>query len=258
MQTQEEMNILVPARLKALEEERGLKVLWAVESGSRAWGFASPDSDYDVRFIYKRKPSEYLKLNPGRDVIEEPVDETWDIAGWDLDKSLRLLQKSNPALYEWMNSPIVYIDTDFKVRMEELLAECFSEKRMLYHYVNTSRNAIRSYLKGEEVRPKKYFHALRPILVCRWIMEKHSIPPVLFRTLYDTVLEENMKEKVDELLKLKTEGGEKDTIAPIKEIDDYLSQQIERILAYIEALPPEKEPYLWDNLNKFFYEEINR
>lgn len=100
MKTQAEMMALVPQKLKEIEEIYGVEVLWAVESGSRAWGFASPDSDFDVRFIYKRKAQDYLKLTPDRDVIELPIDETWDVSGWDLDKTLKLLAKSNPTLFE--------------------------------------------------------------------------------------------------------------------------------------------------------------
>ena len=106
--TQQEMNIFVPEKLREIENEYNVKVLLAVESGSRAWGFASPDSDFDVRFIYKRPRNEYLKLDQPRDVIEIPIDDIWDVNGWDLDKTLRLLYKSNPTLYEWINSPICY------------------------------------------------------------------------------------------------------------------------------------------------------
>lgn len=114
MMTQDEMNLLVPEKLKEIEKEYNVTVLWAVESGSRAWGFASPDSDFDVRFIYKRNASDYLKLNPDRDVIELPIDDTWDVSGWDLDKTLKLLQKSNPTLYEWLQSPIAPITSSIK------------------------------------------------------------------------------------------------------------------------------------------------
>ena len=91
MLSQEEMNRLVPEKLREIEKAYDITVLWAVESGSRAWGFASPDSDFDVRFIYRHNRDYYLKLEQGRDVIELPVDETWDVSGWDLDKTLKLL-----------------------------------------------------------------------------------------------------------------------------------------------------------------------
>ena len=100
MLTQEEMNVLIPQRLKEIEKEYNVEILLAAESGSRAWGFASPDSDFDVRMIYKRPQAEYLRLDEVRDVIELQIDDTWDVSGWDLDKTLKLLNKSNPTMYE--------------------------------------------------------------------------------------------------------------------------------------------------------------
>ena len=145
--TQEEMNRLVPQKLEELEKRHEIRVLLAVESGSRAWGFASPDSDFDVRFIYVHRPEFYLQLQGCRDVIEEPVDDIWDVSGWDLDKTLRLLQKSNPTLFEWLNSPIVYRETGFSQRFQPLLGEYFSVKSELYHYLNTARHHIKEYLQ---------------------------------------------------------------------------------------------------------------
>lgn len=173
MMTQEEMNELVPRKLREIEAEYDVEVLWAVESGSRAWGFASSDSDFDVRFIYKHRGDYYVELDPKRDVIEVPIDEVWDVSGWDLDKTLRLLYKSNPTLFEWFNSPIVYVRTDMKEKMQDLLATYFSPKRCTYHYLNTAKNNYKAYLLKDEVIPKKYFYCLRPILCCRWI-EKYQ------------------------------------------------------------------------------------
>lgn len=158
--TQEEMNLLVPQKLDALEKQHDVRVLLAVESGSRAWGFASPDSDFDVRFIYVHRPAFYLRLENRRDVIEEPVDDTWDVSGWDLDKTLRLLFKSNPTLCEWLRSPIVYRETGFSQRIEPLTEEYFSVKSALYHYLNTARHTIRGYLQGGDGAAQEIF--LRP------------------------------------------------------------------------------------------------
>lgn len=255
MMTQEEMNILVPEKLREIEKEYGITVLWAVESGSRAWGFASPDSDFDVRFIYKRTALEYLKLNPDRDVIELPIDDTWDVSGWDLDKTLKLLQKSNPTLFEWIQSPIIYVSTDFKKRIENLMNECFSEEKMLYHYLNTARHNVKDFLSGETVHPKKYFYALRPILACMWVRRYHSAPPVLFDDLYHSVLPNELKKSVDYLLDLKINGPEKMEIAPMKEIDEFLHAQITAVDQYL-ANVHDIHGARWDHLNRFFYNEI--
>ena len=95
-------------KLDEIEKRENIKILHCIESGSRAWGFASPDSDYDVRFIYVRPKEFYLRLDKTRDVIEWQLDDTLDINGWDLQKPLRLLHSSTPTLFEWNNSPIVY------------------------------------------------------------------------------------------------------------------------------------------------------
>ncbi|MGN0607062.1 MAG: nucleotidyltransferase domain-containing protein [Oscillospiraceae bacterium] len=253
---QEEMNVLVPEKLKEIEKEYDVKVLLAVESGSRAWGFASPDSDFDVRFIYKRNIKEYLKLNPDRDVIELPIDDTWDICGWDIDKTLKLLQKSNPTLYEWVNSPIQYCCTGFAERIAPLMKECFSEEKMLYHYLNTARNNIKAYLLGETVKPKKYFYALRPIFACMWIMENHSAPPVLFSTLSEAVMPEEIKTSVDYLLDVKMNNPEKAEIKPIADISGFIDSKVDEIDGFLSNVK-NIHGSEWEKLNEFFRNEIN-
>ena len=253
--TQQEMNVLVPEKLREIEKEYNIKVLLAIESGSRAWGFASPDSDFDVRFIYKRPRNEYLKLNQSRDVIELPIDDTWDINGWDLDKTLRLLYKSNPTLYEWLNSPICYCRTDFSDKVVPLMNEYFSVKNTMYHYLNAAKNNMKNYLLGETVKPKKYFYALRPILACNWVMENKTPPPVLFDTLSKAMLPDSLRSPVDYLLDIKVNTPEKAEIKPIKDINDFLNQNITKLDGIMESLP-QKENRSWDLLNEFFVSEI--
>lgn len=254
--TQEQMNLLVPQKLKEIERAYGVTVLWAVESGSRAWGFASPDSDFDVRFLYKRRPEAYLKLKPERDVIELPVDDTWDVNGWDLDKTLKLLGKSNPTLYEWMDSPIRYMESDFARRISPLMQACFSEERMLYHYLNTARRSIKTFLQGETVRPKKYFYALRPILACEWMRTYHTAPPMQFEALCREMLPDALRPSVERLLELKMNGPEKMTIPPIRDISDYLDAKCIEVDAYLQSVEEKDAP--WAMLDAFFLEEIGR
>lgn len=254
--TQNEMNILVPQKLHQIEEQFGVKVLLAVESGSRAWGFASPDSDFDVRFIYKRAMNQYLKLNASRDVIEIPVDDTWDVCGWDLDKTLRLLHKSNPTLFEWLQSPICYCKTEFAERISPLMQECFSVKHMLYHYLNTARHTIKDHLQGEMVRPKKYFYALRPVLACFWVLQHQTAPPVLFDSLVAATLPDTIQSPLNYLLDIKMHAPEKTWISPVAEIDVFLSESI----TYLEAVmkdQPKDEIKSWDAVNRFFLSEIS-
>ena len=148
--------------LDRIEEQYDVKILLAVESGSRAWGFASPDSDYDVRFIYMRRPEEYLRVDPIKDVIEWQLDEVLDINGWDLRKALLSFGKGNPNVMEWAGSPVVYRKAEEWDALKEAAMHYFSEKSALCHYYGTAKNTYMGFLTGELVRYKKYFYALRP------------------------------------------------------------------------------------------------
>lgn len=255
MQTQEEMMSLVPQKLREIEETYGVEVLWAVESGSRAWGFESPDSDFDVRFIYKRRAQDYLKLTPDRDVIELPIDDTWDVNGWDLDKTLKLLARSNPTLFEWLQSPIVYHQTDFAEKLAPLLEICLSEERMMYHYLSTAKKNFERHLTGKFVKPKKYFYVLRPILACEWVKNYHTAPPVLFDDLMKACLPSELKSSVEKLLTIKMESSEAAEIVRIDDIHAYLEKSIQEMDAYlkIQMLHHKVD---WESLNDFFLAEI--
>ncbi len=154
------MHEIIINNLKAIESKENIKILYACESGSRAWGFPSKDSDYDVRFIYLKDTNWYLKVNYKyqRDVIELPIHDLLDINGWDLRKALGLLRKSNPALLEWFNSPIVYYkEKDFTQMFQSLIQEYYSPKACFYHYSHMAKGNNREYLQGDEVKIKKYF-----------------------------------------------------------------------------------------------------
>ena len=198
-------------KLDEIERKEGVRILHAVESGSRAWGFASPDSDYDVRFVYVRPKEDYLRLDEPRDVIEWQLDEVLDINGWDLRKALRQFAKGNATLFEWSGSPIVYRTTKEWSRIKEISKQYFSEKAAVYHYYGTANSTLQGYLMGETVRYKKYFYALRPLLAARYIETYHTAPPVLFDDLLKKELPEDLRRAIDELLEIKkktTEGEE--------------------------------------------------
>lgn len=170
--------------LAAIEREHAVRVLYAAESGSRAWGFASPDSDYDVRFVYVHARDWYLRLGEPRDVIEQMLPDDLDVSGWDLRKALRLFARSNVALYEWLGSPIVYReDPAFAAPARALVARHFQPAAALHHYLGTARTTFHEHLSGETIRLKKVFYFLRPILACRWIEQVRSQPPTAFAEL---------------------------------------------------------------------------
>ena len=245
------MTEIIQQKLNEIEAMEHVRILHCVESGSRAWGFASPDSDYDVRFIYVRPLEDYLRLEKTRDVIEWQLDETLDVNGWDLQKALRLLHKSNPTLFEWNGSPIVYRTTEAWKRISDEIDGYFLEKSGLYHYLSTAKKNYREYLRGETVKLKKYFYVLRPILACRWILAEQTPPPMLFSTLMDKYLDDDLKPDVQTLLRMKMETPEIGEGRRMDRINDYLDRSIEEIGQRIEALPAEK-PRSWEDLNKLF------
>lgn len=251
------MRDLIIEKLAEIERTENITILHAVESGSRAWGFPSPDSDYDVRFIYVRNPEFYLKLEKTRDVIELPINDMLDINGWDLNKTLRLLHSSNPTLFEWMSSPVVYKQTDFIHQLQPIMDNYFSCKSGLYHYLSMAEGNYRDYLKGEMVKAKKYFYVLRPILACRWILHKHTKPPMLFRDLMNSELDDSLKPAVERLLDLKMNAPEIKEIPRVDEINHYLDASIASIKEEIAAFPAEHRPD-WTPLNDLFLKTVKK
>lgn len=252
------MKELIKSKLKEIELQFDVHILLAVESGSRAWGFESPDSDYDVRFIYSRKHNEYLKLEETRDVIELPIDDMLDINGWDLAKALKLLYKSNPTLFEWLSSPIVYYrDDEFFSELEPLLPKYFSSKKGLYHYLSMAKGNYREYLQGEVVKAKKYFYVLRPVLASRWILDKGTTPPMKFNELVAAELPAELQSEVDYLLDIKMNSPEIKTIPRVDAVNKYLDESIEEISSLISEL---KEPQKnsWEPLDKLFLSTIQK
>ncbi len=242
-------------KLDEIERKEGVRILHAVESGSRAWGFASPDSDYDVRFVYVRPKEEYLRLDEPRDVIEWQLDEVLDINGWDLRKALRQFVKGNATLFEWSGSPIVYRTTKEWSRIKEISKQYFSEKASVYHCYGTANSTLQGYLLGNAVRYKKYFYALRPLLAARFIEEYHVAPPVLFDDLLKMDLPEALRQAIDELLEAKkrTTEGEENPQMPV--IRDFIVRETERQKQIADDLKDDHNKD-WTALNRLFAEII--
>jgi predicted nucleotidyltransferase len=223
---------MTPAILESLamlEHERGIRVLLAAESGSRAWGFASPDSDFDVRFVYAHPRDWYLRVFEGRDVIERMLPGDLDLSGWDLRKALRLYTRCNVALYEWLGSPIIYReDAAFTGRLRELLPHYFQPAAALHHYLGTARTTFNDHLGGETVRLKKVFYFLRPILACRWIEHTASQPPTAFAELVaaDWVSAQE-RATIDDLQRRKLLASEGDTEALAADLKHWMQQQLD-------------------------------
>jgi len=249
------MKELILEKLKEIEERENVRILHCVESGSRAWGFASPDSDYDVRFIYARPKEYYLRLDKTRDVIEWQLDDTLDINGWDIQKALILLHKSNPTLFEWNSSPIVYKTTDEWKNIAAMINRYFVAKSGLYHYLSTAKTNYREYLKGDLVRYKKYFYVLRPLLACKWILAEGTPPPMEFHVLMEKYLDADLKPDVEKLLDLKMNSPEISVGKRFDRVNDYLDRTIAELEQIVATMSDDKL-YAWDELNDTFLKII--
>jgi uncharacterized protein len=223
----------VSSVLAAIEDSERVRICLAVESGSRAWGFPSVDSDYDVRFIYVRHPDWYLSIEDGRDVIERPVAGALDLNGWALRKALRLFRKSNPPLLEWLHCPIVYLERSrVAAALRALLPRFFSPEASFFHYLHMARGNHREYLRGETVWRKKYLYVLRPLLAMRWIERNYGPVPIEFaRLLERTLPDADLRHAVDALIAAKRAGNELDEGPRIPVISEFIDRELARFEA---------------------------
>ena len=242
--------------LREIETQKDIRILYAVESGSRAWGFASPDSDYDVRYIYVRRPEDYVRVDEVRDTIEGPLDDVMDFSGWDLRKALGLLRRTNPSLIEWAYSPIVYRTTPQWEHIAQEMPAYFDSLSNMHHYFSMAQSNWHKHLKDEFVKAKKYFYVLRPVLCCRWL-EKYGTPaPVPFDELRKVTLPEDLMPVVDNLLDLKKAADEAERISHIEALDAFLVSEIERIYKVMSDMGRVSLPG-YDVLNTLLRETIH-
>jgi uncharacterized protein len=247
----------IERRLHAITEEEGIRILMAVESGSRAWGFPSPDSDYDARFIYVRPVREYLRLTPSRDVVERPIVDLFDVNGWDIDKTLGLLLNHNAVVAEWMNSPIRYQPDDPVIaRLADLADRHFNPRGYALHYASLGRNNVARWdADAETLSVKRYFYALRPALSVRALrLNPATRPPMRLQSLMAaTDLSRTLTEQIDELVALKAETKEAAPATRSPELEALITGELARADEVPERLDPatfaaEAEALLFDLL----------
>jgi len=241
----------IKAHLRTLEAQKEIKILMAVEGGSRAWGFPSPDSDYDVRIIYIKQADWYLSIEDRPDTIDYFHGKLLDINGWDIRKALRLLKKSNATPFEWAQSPIVYFEEEgFRKDLLALSNQFFQPYHSINHYKGIAKN---SYLKNPlsgAIKLKKLFYVIRPLFAVNWILAHQTIPPMDIHSLMEAVQEELMKTKITALIKLKETANEDF----VYEIDPQISAYIETQFQRIAQVPLKKESSVPDVevLNSFY------
>lgn len=236
-----------------LEQEKGIEILLACETGSRAWGFPSPDSDFDVRIIYKHQKDWYLSLLEEKDTIEFFLDNNEiDISGWDLRKSLRLLWKSNPPLLERIQSPIIYkVDSEFLININSIAQKTYSRIATIHHYLSMAKKAFDEVTSLQEYKLKKFFYALRASVACLWILEKEEMPPIEFsKMLIGLDLQENLLTRINQLIEIKSAISETYLHTGEKELIDFMQSCINRADKEFKSLPSSKGQM--NDLNEFF------
>lgn len=237
------MKNLILDRLKELETEHNIKMLYACESGSRGWGFASPNSDWDVRFIYVHTKDWYLSIDESKDMLDFAIDANeLDLTGWELRKTLRLFRGSNASPFEWLQSPIVYLDPyDFKSKLWNLTSDYFKPRSAAFHYLGLAKSSSKKGLVDGQMDIKKYFYVLRPLLAAYWICNKKTAPPMEFAPLLEQIKsEETLYAAIRALTERKIAAQEGDFTAPVPIIQDFIHKNLAELGAKAKELPAEQ------------------
>jgi uncharacterized protein len=253
----------IDRRLSSITEDHRVTIAWAIESGSRAWGFPSPDSDYDARFIYVRSLDQYLSPWHPRDVIEMPIEGDMDVNGWDLGKAIKLMLKGNAVVLEWLQSPIVYAgDPSFRDGMLELADQCadrLSAIRHYYHLGTQQWDRFRGW--GEEAPAKKLFYSARPALCLRWLRVHgdQQVPPMNFQTLLgEAEVPLHISQSFEQLVAAKAKTRELGTTAISDEIRKFIEFEYGEAKAALTAkLTPQSAANI-ERAKSFFHETVVR
>ncbi len=238
--------------LEHLEREENIEILLACETGSRAWGFPSPDSDYDVRILYKHNSDWYLSLSERKDSIDLMFDDNLiDITGWDIRKALRLLYKSNASLIERIQSPMVYkADSKFIEDMQMAASKLYSRKSTIFHYLGLCKRSLSEIDINKEYKLKKLFYALRSAVACMWILENDIMPPIVFTdTLSGITIDNEIKKRIYELIDIKLVKDETYMHSGEKDLFNYIEGCIDLAEERAKELSTGDKTY---NLEEFF------
>jgi len=241
-------------RLKQIEQERSITILFSSESGSRGWGFPSTDSDYDVRFIYVRSLDWYLSLGDKKDQIDLAISDELDLKGWELRKALRLMKRTNVSVYEWLQSPITYRnEQNFKAELLALTSDYYSPKTAFYHYHSMTQKYIGNYL-NETTNLKKLFYILRGLFSCKWLVKQQSLPSMELQPLLVNCENAAVEKIIQELIALKATKKEEDHAPTPAILIQYIQTEFDQLKAKANDIKSVKNTY--DLLNDFFIKRI--
>ncbi|MBK7639853.1 MAG: nucleotidyltransferase domain-containing protein [Bacteroidetes bacterium] len=248
------MKTIILNKLTEIEKKNNIKIVFACESGSRAWGFPSPDSDYDVRFIYVRPLNYYLSVAERDDQLGFAINDELDISGWDLRKVLQLMRKSNTTVFEWLQSPIIYKeDANFRNDLWNLCSNYFSQRANIYHYLGITKGAYDTIENESEINIKKLFYVLRPLLSAKWNLEKNTIAPMSIEPLM-SILPNHLLEIATELIKIKSTAAEGFIIKINEELKGYIDEEFNQISNVAKEIT--KDTFELNKLDDFFLKTI--
>ncbi|XZF14534.1 nucleotidyltransferase domain-containing protein [Chitinophagaceae bacterium MMS25-I14] len=250
------MTNIILEKLTAIERACNIRILYSCESGSRGWGFPSPDSDYDVRFIYTRPYRSYLSIEEKPDHLSFPINDELDIYGWDLRKVLQLVRKSNTTPFEWLQSPVIYRqEAGFRDELWALCPAFFSRRSNAHHYLGIAKGALDTMDANGAITIKKLFYILRPLLAAKWCLERNSIAPMHVEPLLE-LLPPGLMHMVRELIKQKAAAAEKQSIIPEGDLLSYITDELTRCFETSGSLP--RDSFGTELLDDFFKNTIQR
>ncbi len=251
------MKEIIQERLTEVEREHGFRILYACESGSRAWGFASEDSDYDIRFLYVWPRDHYLGVYDPQDMFDYGVDaQDLDLTGWDIRKALPLFRKANGSLMEWLFSPEVYFENEEVMsHWRELAKDYFVPRNSAAHYLGLSRKINGEIREKGKVTAKKYLYVLRALLSAQFVAEQQQAVPVEFAQLRNSLeLPVEVTAEIDQMISEKSGGKESDGIERNRVLDEFVDTRTDEVGAQIPDLSGDLGTV--DRLNEFFREVI--
>jgi len=215
-----------------VEDEHGVTVLYACESGSRAWGFPSTDSDYDVRFVYVHPRNWYLSIDLERrdDTIDPPIAGEIDLHGWDLRKALGLFRTANPTLLDWLQSPIVYREeTAVMERWRALIPDYYTPRAAGHAYRGMARSVAEQNVSAEPIPHKAYLYVLRALLAVRWAEQDRGPVPVEFERLVGATVEDAaLRAAIDDLVAQKRAGTEQEAGSRLPTLHNFIEAELDR------------------------------
>ncbi|WP_286925050.1 nucleotidyltransferase domain-containing protein [Flavobacterium sp. UBA4197] len=249
------MKTIIIEKLKEIEKANNIKILFACESGSRAWGFPSPDSDYDVRFVYVRNIEDYLSVREYKDQLSFPITDVMDVYGWDLKKVLMLMNKSNTTIFEWLQSPQIYFEEEgFREALWKVSQNFFSKRSNTLHYLGIAKSASATIETGNEIKIKKLFYILRPLLAAKWCLEKGTIAPMTIENLMKTITEVSVFERIMFLIKQKETAVEDFKVVIEEPLQVFINKEFEKASEAVKAFG--KDVFQTEQLDTFFKEII--